>query len=46
MTNEFERAKMPFRARMRTLFNRDRLAIPGNDVGTLAVLQDLRSIEL
>ena len=37
MTNEFERAKMPFRERMRTLFNQDRLIIPGNDVGTLLV---------
>jgi hypothetical protein len=37
MTNEFERAKMQFRERMRTLFNRYRLTIPGNDVGTLLV---------
>ena len=37
MTDEVERAKMPFRERMRTLFNQDRLTIPGNDVGTLLV---------
>lgn len=37
MTDEIERAKMPFRERMRTLFNQDRLTIPGNDVGTLLV---------
>ena len=37
MTDEVERAKMPFRERMRTLFNQDRLIIPGNDVGTLRV---------
>ena len=37
MTNEFERAKMPFRKRMRTLFNQDRLTIPSNDVETLLV---------
>ena len=37
MTDEVERAKMPFRERMRTLFNQDRLIIPGNDVGTLLV---------
>ncbi|MDA1289476.1 MAG: hypothetical protein O3C37_01200 [Proteobacteria bacterium] len=37
MTDEVERAKMAFRERMRTLFNQDRLTIPGNDVGTLLV---------
>jgi len=37
MTDEVERAKMPFRERMRTLFSQDRLTIPGNDVGTLLV---------
>ncbi len=37
MTDEVERAKMPFRERMRTLFNQDRLTISGNDVGTLLV---------
>ena len=37
MTDEVERAKMPFRERMRTLFNQDRLIIPGNDVGTLRI---------
>jgi LysM repeat protein len=37
MTDEVERAKMPFRERMRTLFNQDRLTIPGNNVGTLLV---------
>ena len=37
MTDEVERAKMPFRERMRTLFNQDRLTIPGNDIGTLLV---------
>ena len=37
ITDEAERAKMPFRERMRTLFDQDRLTIPGNDVGTLLV---------
>lgn len=37
MTDEVERVKMPFRERMRTIFNQDRLTIPGNDVGTLLV---------
>jgi LysM repeat protein len=37
MTDEVERAKVPFRERMRTIFNQDRLTIPGNDVGTLLV---------
>ena len=37
MTDEVERAKMPFRERMRALFNQDRLTIPGNDIGTLLV---------
>ncbi|PCI74731.1 MAG: hypothetical protein COB20_14630 [SAR86 cluster bacterium] len=37
LTDEVERAKMPFRERIRTLFNQDRLTIPGNDVGTLLV---------
>jgi len=37
MTDEVERAKMPFRQRMRTLFSQDRLTIPGNDIGTLLV---------
>lgn len=37
MTDEVERAKMPFRERMRTLFDQDRLAIPGDGVGTLLV---------
>jgi hypothetical protein len=37
MTDKAERAKMPFGERMRTLFNQDRLTIPGNDVGTLLV---------
>jgi len=37
MTDEVERAKMPFRERMRTLFNQDRLIIPGYDVGTLRI---------
>jgi LysM repeat protein len=37
MTDEVERAKMPFRERMRSLFNQDRLAIPGDDIGTLLV---------
>jgi len=37
MTDEVERAKMPFRERMRSLFNQDRLAIPGDEVGTLLV---------
>ena len=37
MTNEFEQAKMPFRERMRTLFNQDRPTIPSNDVETLLV---------
>lgn len=37
MTDEVERAKMPFRERMRTVLNQDRLTIPGNDVGTLLV---------
>ncbi len=37
MTDEVERAKMPFRERLLTLFNQDRLAIPGNSIGTLLV---------
>lgn len=37
MTDEVERAKMPFRERMLTLFNQDSLTIPGNDIGTLLV---------
>jgi hypothetical protein len=37
MTGEDERARMPFRERMRTLFNQERLTVPGNDVGTLLV---------
>jgi hypothetical protein len=37
MADEFERTKMPFRERMRTLFIQDRLTISGNDVGTLLV---------
>jgi LysM repeat protein len=37
ITDEIEREKMPFRERMRTLFDQDRLTIPGNDAGTLLV---------
>ncbi|MDB3909193.1 hypothetical protein N9390_06675 [Gammaproteobacteria bacterium] len=37
MTDEAERSKMSFRERMRSLFNQDNLAIPGNDIGTLLV---------
>lgn len=37
MTDEIEREKMPFRERMRTLLNPDRLVIPGNETGTLLV---------
>jgi len=37
MTDEVERAKMPFRERMRTIINQDRLTIPVNDVGTMLV---------
>lgn len=37
MLDEVERAKMPFREKMRAMFNKDRLDIPGNDVGTLLV---------
>ena len=37
LTDEVERAKMPFLERMRTLFDQDRLSIPGNGVGTLLV---------
>jgi len=37
MVDEIEREKIPFRERMRTLFNQDRLTIPGNGVGTLLV---------
>ena len=40
MTDEVERVKMPFRERMRTIFNQDRLTIPGNDVGTLLVYKN------
>ena len=34
-TDEDERSRMPFRCRMCTLFNQDKLTIPCNDVGTL-----------
>lgn len=37
ISDEVERAKMPFREKMRTLFDQDRLSIPGNGVGTLLV---------
>jgi len=37
MTDEVEREKMPFRERMRTLLNPDRLISPGNEIGTLLV---------
>jgi hypothetical protein len=37
MTDEVERAKMPFRERMRAMFNQDRLSISANDIGTLLV---------
>tara|TARA_B110000858_G_scaffold89247_1_gene103126 strand:+ start:49035 stop:49469 length:435 start_codon:yes stop_codon:yes gene_type:complete len=37
MRDELEREKMPFKERMRTLLNQERLTIPGNDIGTLLV---------
>ena len=37
MADKVERAKMLFRERMLTLFNHDRSAIPGKDIGTLLV---------
>lgn len=37
LRDKVEREQMPFKERMRTIFNRDRLAIPGNDIGTLMV---------
>ena len=40
MSDQHEREKMPFRDRMRALFNedrRDRVEIPGNEIGTLLV---------
>lgn len=37
MTDENERAKMSFRERMFSIFNRDSLEIPGDGIGTLLV---------
>ncbi|GJM11994.1 MAG: peptidoglycan-binding protein [Pseudohongiella sp.] len=39
MTDEVERERMPFRERMLTLFDQDRLLINGNDIGTLLVYE-------
>ena len=37
ITDEVERGRMPLRKRIATYFNRDRLQIPGKEIGTLLV---------
>ena len=37
LTDDIAQAKIPFRERMRSLFDQDSFSIPGNDIGTLLV---------
>lgn len=37
MVDEIERERMSFRERMRAIFRRDRLELPGNEIGTVLV---------
>ena len=37
LTDDIAQVKIPFRERMRSLFDQDSFSIPGNDIGTLLV---------
>lgn len=44
MIDKQERKRMSFRERMSTIFNRDSLVIPGNDIGTLLLYKTFEKL--